>query len=331
MPKDDRVFDALILGGGPAGLSAAVYLGRYLRQTLVLNECKPLNRWNRPTAHNLLGFPGGIMRSQLLQWAKDHLSKYETVQHTDATVTQIERRDDLFHLTTAEGGTYRGRSLLLAPGVMHPLPEIPHIWDYAGYSVHHCPECDGIASHGKRAVVIGCGRGTTEMALNLLIWADEVSICCDNTDPSLDEECCSKLGAQNICVHRGRIVEIDGDREARKIRALILEDGTRVECDVVFSNYADVVPLELINQLPLELHKDRYVCVDHRQRTNVPRCYAAGDICAYSQTQVSVAIGQGATAGIWMHKELLPEGMRLSEHHGGLVGAAQATPKPAAK
>jgi len=306
--KPPEPFDALILGGGPAGLAAAVYLGRYLRPTLMLDERKPRTLWHRPIAHNVLGFPAGIHRNQLLDWGRTHISQYQNVRLRRTTAARLSIAGGIFHCVDTEGETYKARGLILAPGVEYELPSnIPEIYAYAGHSIFHCPECDGYKCVGKKIVVVGNDRGSADMALGLSIWTREVTLCTHDKAAELDEECHRKLKAAGIEVVARKIVGILGNAEDGVLEGFVLEGGGRLEAYAAFMNYGCAVPEELFRQLPLELENNRWVKVDYRMRTNIPRCYAAGDVIANAQTQLSVAMGTGATAAIWLHRELMPE------------------------
>ncbi|MGN6370929.1 MAG: NAD(P)/FAD-dependent oxidoreductase [Phycisphaerae bacterium] len=311
------VYDCIILGGGPAGLAAGVYMGRYLRPTLIMDHKKPQTRWHRPIAHNILGFPAGIHRNQLLDWGRVHVQKYESVSTRGATVVAIGQvklagGEMGFEVRDDEGGKYVGRGVILAMGVEYTLPEIKDIFSYAGHTIWHCPECDGYKCVGRKIVVIGTDRGSVEMALNATVWTQDVTVLANGRDCALDEECARKLKDAGIAVLQEKIAGIVGEKEEGKIEGFLLEDGTRVAAEGAFANYPCAVEEGLLKQLPLELETGRWVKVDHRMRTNIARCYAAGDIVANAQTQLSVAMGTGATAAIWLHKELLPEGKYLS-------------------
>lgn len=312
MAATDGIFDCLILGGGPAGLAAAVYMGRYLRPTLVLDEKKPRTRWHRPIAHNVLGFPAGIHRNQLLDWGRAHIAKYPAVIYHHTTVVTIRQDAELFIVSDDQGRTYRGRGLIIALGAEYLLPDLPGIFHYAGHSIFHCPECDGYKCVDQRVAVIGPGRGSAEMALGLSVWTRHITLCTHGDAAPLDAECLEKLTGATIAIERRRIVGLRGDTEAGQLQALLLEGGAELPCTAAFSNLGSEEPTDLLRQLPLELHNGRYINVDYRQRTNIPRCYAAGDIVSYSQTQLAVAMGTGATAAIWLHKELLPPHLCLS-------------------
>jgi thioredoxin reductase len=194
--------------------------------------------------------------------------------------------------------------------VEYTLPPLEGVWSYAGHSIFHCPECDGYKARGKRVLVLGTGDGTAEMALRLKVWTDTITMCTNGEEPGMGPEAAGKLRAAGIRVETEMLRRLEGDPQTGAVAAA--EAATRgLVCDVIFANLPCDPPTELYAQIGVKLHHGRWVLTDHRQRTNVPRCYAAGDIVAFAQTQLSVAMGQGATAGINLHLELLPEELRL--------------------
>jgi thioredoxin reductase len=307
-------FDALILGGGPAGLAAAVYLGRYLRTTLVLDEKKPRTYWHRPIANNVLGFPAGIHRNQLLDWGRAHIARYDKVHLRQAAAATLSHEGKLFKCTDTDGESYLARGLILALGVEYELPSnIPDIYAYAGRSIFHCPECDGFKCLDKQIVVIGNDRGSADMALGLTIWTRHVTLLTHDKPDEIDDEARRKLDAAKIAVQQARITRIRGNAEEGTLEGFELDNGKTLDAHAAFINYGCTPPDDLFKQLPLELHKNRWLKTDFRMRTNIPRCYAAGDIIAFGQTQLSVAMGTGATAAIWLHRELMPENLCLTD------------------
>jgi thioredoxin reductase (NADPH) len=310
----DTLYDCIILGGGPAGLAAGVYMGRYQRPTLILNHKKPMSLWHRPTAHNVLGFPSGIQRNQLLEWGAAHVAKYQCVCIQHATVCEVARADGGYSLIDTEGQSYGARGLILAMGVEHLMPDIPDIMAYAGRSLWHCPECDGYKCMEKSIAIIGHDRGSAEMALSVLTWAKKVTLCPNGQLINLDAESVEKLHNAGVDVIEQRIRSVRGDREEGLVEALEFDGHPALEITGAFINADPAPPHPLLTKLPLKLHKDRWIVVNHRMRTNLPRCYAAGDIVAHAQTQLAVAMGTGATAAIGLHQELLPSTHCLSGH-----------------
>jgi thioredoxin reductase len=287
-------------------------MGRYLRPTLILNHPKPMTRWHRPAANNVLGFPCGIHRNQLLEWGHAHVAKYQCVTIHSAVISRLAKKDEEFHLTDFDAKVYRAKGLIIAVGIEHDLPDIPGIMAYAGHSVWHCPECDGYKCLDKPIVVIGNDCGSAEMALGVSIWSSRVTLCLNGQTPELNQESRAKLEAAHIAINSTKIAAIRGDPEKGALTGLELEDGALLPAYGAFVNPKSPPAGELLSQLPLELLEERWIKVDHRMRTNIPRCYAVGDIVAHAQTQLSVAMGTGATAAIWLHKELLPPGLCLS-------------------
>jgi thioredoxin reductase (NADPH) len=313
-PTSDERYECIILGGGPAGLAAGVYLGRYRRRTLILNHKKPPSLWHRPTAHNVLGFPAGVQRNQLLEWGVAHVAKYESVAIRHATVIEIVVDGLGFSLVDSEGAVYRSTGLILAMGMEHRLPDIPDILAYAGHSVWHCPECDGYKCLGKEVAVIGHDRGSAEMALGILTWSKKVTLCTHGEALELDEESFKKLRAAGVVIAEQKISRIVGDPQEGILEGFEFTASPTISAQGAFVNPDPGPPHPLLGKLPLKLHNERWIIVNQRMRTNIPCCYAAGDIVAHAPTQLSVAMGTGATAAIGLHKELLPHHLCLSGH-----------------
>jgi len=186
--------------------------------------------------------------------------------------------------------------------------------EYAGRSIWHCPECDGYKCLDKDIVVIGRDRGSAEMAMSVLTWTRTVKILTLGETLEMDEECFAKLSGAEIEIIREPAVKILGDRAEGILEGFEFAGGRRIAVQGAFVNSEPTPPHPLLAKLPLALHKERWIVVNHRMRTNIPCCYAAGDIVAHAQTQLCVAMGTGATAAIGLHKELLPTSRCLSGH-----------------
>jgi thioredoxin reductase len=262
----------------------------------------------------VLGFPCGIQRNQLLEWGRYHVALYDWVALKHATISEVAMEGGGFTLLDSAGGLYRSAGVILALGTEHQLPDLPDIMAYAGRSIWHCPECDGFKCCDKEIAVIGHDRGSAEMALGTLTWSKKVTLCTNGQPLNLDEECFHKLHAAGIRIATEKVTRIVGDPAEGTLEAFALAGGMTIRAQGAFVNPDPPAPHPLLAKLPLALHKDRWILVNHRMRTNIPRCYAAGDIVAYAQTQLSVAMGTGATAAIGLHKELLPDDLRLSGH-----------------
>ena len=168
------VFDVVIVGGGPAGLSAALVLGRCQRQVLVCDAGEPRNARSR----SLNGYltRDGITPRNFLDAGRKELEQYGVTQHADR-VTDVQRTDDLFRVDLASHEHVFGRAVLLATGVRDHLPDIPGLEECYGVSVHHCPYCDGWEHRDKTIAVVGDRTSPVALALSLKTWSDRVLAC----------------------------------------------------------------------------------------------------------------------------------------------------------
>jgi thioredoxin reductase len=280
-------FDIGIVGGGPAGLSAAIWSARYLHSVVVIDSADPRN-WE---THSVTGRDLGV-------------------ELCDATVLRAEQASDEDFLLSLEGGErIRVRRLLLAIGIRDVWPDIPGLDRAYGSNAHVCPDCDGYDARGKKVVVIGNGRRAVGMALNLTTWTDDIIICTNGRPPDLDEpEYCEKLDALNIPVLTEPITQVCC--EENRIHCLKLEGGMQLDTDKVFFSIAQYPSDDLGAQLGCERDDQGHIVVSDSGRTSVAHVYAAGDITPGPQLAI-VAAAEGATAALAMHKSLVPEERKL--------------------
>ncbi|MCT2020282.1 NAD(P)/FAD-dependent oxidoreductase [Kocuria marina] len=285
--------DALVIGGGAAGLSAATWLGRYQRPTLVVDAGQHRNRF-AAQVHGLLG-RDPISPSELLVQARADLSQYRQVSVCEATVSALEPTGEGRFQATIDGAQVTAGRVVLATGVRDQLPQIAEIDAHYGTDVHHCPACDGYNARGATVIVLGAGEHVPAYAAELLEWAGTVRIVTDTTGRAFDE-------AQSATLAEHRISVVDGVAQALvgapgTLEGLCLEDGTVVEAQKVFFSYAHHPTNDLAAQLGCELDEHGQIAVDGYQLTSVAGVYAAGDITPGMQL-VSVAIAEGAVAGV---------------------------------
>ena len=235
--KDERTatattpWDVAIVGGGPAGLSASLWLARYLHTVLLVDSGDPRN-WETRGVNGFLGHPG-IRPSELRGLGRDEARKHgaELVDAVCDTVTQ--RSEDSFELVLADGATHRARRLLLAIGLKDVWPDIPGLEHVYGANAHVCPDCDGRDCAEKKVVVIGKGRKAVGMALNLTTWTREIIICTNGEPADLDlPEYCQKLDALNIPVIEAPITCVR--HNGTHVHALDLDGGMSLDTDKIF-------------------------------------------------------------------------------------------------
>jgi thioredoxin reductase len=303
----DKHFEVAIVGGGPAGLSAAIWLARYLHSVVVVDSADPRN-WETRSINGYLGLEH--LKPPALRAAGRDSCRNLGVELIDATVLRAEQEsDEDFMLSLEGGGRVRARRLLLAIGLRDVWPEIPGLANAYGANAHVCPDCDGYDARGKKVVVIGNGRRAVGMALNLTTWTDDIIICTNGRPAELDEaEYCEKLDALNIPVLTDRVIRVCC--EDHEIRCLMLEDGKQLDADKVFFTIAQYPADDLGAQLGCDRDEEGHIVVDPQGRTSVTHAYAAGDITPGPQLAISAA-AEGAAAALSIHKSLVPEGRKL--------------------
>ncbi|WP_298585684.1 NAD(P)/FAD-dependent oxidoreductase [uncultured Kocuria sp.] len=295
--------DVLVVGGGPAGLSAATWLGRYLRSTVVVDAGRQRNL-SAEFTHGLLGrdptTPG-----ELLAEARAGLAQYPQVSLHHGTVTGLRRDEGGLFRAVVDGAEITGAEItgaeitvervVLATGVRDQVPGIAGFSDHYGVDVHHCPACDGYTARGQVVIVLGSGRHVPAYAAELLDWADSVRIVTGTTEPAFDEE------QRTVLADHGAEV-VDGVAEALigapgALTGVQLAGGELVEGDKVFFSCAHHPTNDLARELGCELDHEGRIAVDAFQLSSVDGVYAAGDITAGLQL-VPIAIGKGAAAGV---------------------------------
>lgn len=295
------IYDAIIVGGGPAGLTCAIFLARYRRSVLVLNDGRPRNY----ATHGIHGFLGqhGIEPGELL--ARGRAEAEESgAELCDGRAVKIEQVGDVFEVTTETRGTLRARRIALAYGVRDTLPDIPEIESYYGRTVHHCPDCDGYESREQRIGVIGWGKKVVGLALKLLQWSDDIVVFTHGHAREWDEEEHSKLLAERVDVKDEKVVALVG-RDGQ-VEAAVLATGERVAVQRLFFNIKVERSCTLAEDLGCKVSEEKPdVIVDEHRRTSVEGVWAIGDLVEGAQLAITAA-ADGAIAAIAINKSLLP-------------------------
>ena len=301
-------YDVAIVGGGPAGLSAAIWLARYLHNVVLVDSGDPRN-WETLSVNGFLGLPG-IRPPELRQRGREECRRYG-VELVDAIVTRVRKEhDERFVLALEDRTEIAAKRLLLAIGIRDVWPEIPGLDRAYGESAHVCPDCDGYGALHKKVAVIGHGRKAVGMALNLTTWTRDVIICTNGHDPDLDlPEYCAKLEALNIPVLTDRIdrITLTG---GRSIYCLQLRSGMPLDVDKIFFAIGQYAADDLGVQLGCERDADGQIAIDQHGHTSVLNVFAAGDITPGPQIAV-VAAADGAIAALAIHKSLVPDARKL--------------------
>jgi len=291
------VLDVVVIGGGPAGLSAALLLGRCRRRVLVCDAGKPRNAAAR-ALHGYLS-RDGTRPTELLAMGREELRPYG-IELRQVTVTDVVPRGDTFEVHLETGERLSARKVLVATGVRDQLPTIDGIAECYGISVHHCPYCDGWEVRERALAVIGHGSSAAGLALSLKTWSDRVVIC-SNGRARIPRPHQLQLAAHDIAVVERPIARLD--HADGHVRRLVMRDGSDVACDAVFFSTGQYAQSDLARRLGCEFTRKGTVKTDHLGQTCVPGVYVVGDASRDMQF-VIVAAAEGAKAGVAINKAL---------------------------
>ena len=298
---DDKPLDCLVIGGGPAGLTAAIYLSRYHLDIMVVDGGKSRAAWI-PCTHNHAGFPDGISGKELLDRMKEQARRYGT-RIEDGQVTRIER-DGESGLFCAEWGSgpVSARSVLLATGVTNrrpPMDEAAHDEALARGLIRYCPICDGYEVTDKRVGVIGTSESGANEAIFLRSYTAELTLIAPDGPHDLTGEDRQRLGEAGIQLVDGPVTAIEPGEETITVSA----DGRRHEFDSIYPALGSDTHTQLAEMLGAVLSGESCIRVDSHQRTSVPGLYAAGDV-VHGLDQISHAMGEGGVASTTIRNDL---------------------------
>ena len=302
-----EVFDVVIVGGGPAGLSAALNLARARASVLVIDAGRPRNAATL-RSHGFLT-RDGISPIELRKLARAELTAYSSVRVLDRSqVTALSRVDVAggmrFRATVQShrAGTpavVSARSALISTGLRESLPEIPSLRAFYGMTIFSCAACDAWELQDRPLALIGETPDLPSRARLIARWTDDLRVFTNGTDivDAVEE---AELAASGIVVDRRRIDDLEGDRGT--VSAVRLEGGTRIPIEGGFVRPRWDPALDFIAGLDVDRDRDGHLVVDRSGRTSIPGLYGAGDAAAPGPQQVIVAAGQGArTAAVLIH------------------------------
>ena len=292
------MYDALILGAGPAGLSAAVYLGRFDRSVLVLDAGEGRSSFAQMN-DNYLGFPDGITTRELRELGRRQAERFG-VHFKECRVERVERVGRAFRACTTDGD-FDGSTLLLATGVTDIWPDVPNIRSWIGRQVFWCITCDGYRTHGKRLVCIGNTDEAAVTTLQFKVFTDALTLVADPQLARFSSEVLARLDLHGVRLIYARPERLEESPDGNRLAAVCLSDGTRAECDLLFSLLGVQPNTQMARELGAALDHDGYVVMDEEGYTSVPGLFAAGDLTRMYTQQVASAVHAGAEAAQTMN------------------------------
>lgn len=291
LPDADTI-DCAIIGAGPAGLTAAIYLARF-HLTIRMFDCGSSRAAMIPRTHNHAGFPGGITGTDLLARMHEQARDYGATCEA-ATVTAIERDGETFIVRT-DKGHLRARTVLLATGVVNHRPagldDALHDTALAAGLLRYCPICDGYEVTDRRVGVIGTGDHGMREALFLRGFTSDITLIAPDSDHALDDACLATLDAGGIC----RVDGPCGDYRIEGDRFVVRTATGDMAFDSVYPALGSRIRSELAVAAGARASEDGCLEVDDHQRTSVPGLFAAGDVVK-GLDQISHAMGEAGVA-----------------------------------
>jgi thioredoxin reductase len=293
------VFDVIVVGGGPAGLSAALMLGRCRRRVLVCDSGEPRNRRSR-ALHGYLT-RDGIAPADFNALGCRELAPYG-IEFRHIAVSAASRSEGGFRVSLADGQEEHAHFLLLATGVADELPPIPGVQECYGRTIFHCPYCDGWEWRDRRLAVLGAGADGARFALSLKTWSPDVALCTNGA--RLDRRTHQRLQRNGIAVHSARIARLG--QEDGLLRSIAFVTGGPIERDALFFTTGQHPQSDLAVRLGCSFTPRGTVRTGRLCDTNVPGLFVAGD-ASFDAQFVVVAAAEGVKAATAINKALQRE------------------------
>jgi len=294
-------YDCIIVGAGPAGLSAALMLGRCRRKVVVCDSGSPRNV-RSAGLHNYLT-RDGIIPGEFLQLGRQDVERYPTIEFRQVEVLDATVSADGFRVVCADGRQLSARKLLLATGVVDELPDVEGLASLYGTSIHHCPYCDGWEWRDQPLAIYGCGEEGSALALGLTVWSEDLVLCTDGPG-RLSEKDLEQLHAEGIEVREDRVARLEG--HDGWLERIVFENGESLARRALFVCTGQHQHSALARKLGARFTSKGAVDTGTCEATEVPGLYVAGDSSKEAQF-VIVAAAEGAEAGMAINKALLKE------------------------
>jgi thioredoxin reductase (NADPH) len=295
----DEIFDCIIVGGGPAGLSAAIYMGRFMRKTLVLDAGEGRSTFGQVN-ENYLGFPDGVKITELrelgIRQARRFGVRFEDcfVERLEQDVIEEAARRGKDFIAHTSNGRFLGRTVILCTGVTDHWPDFPGAIDHVGKTLFWCITCDGFRTLDKNVVLFGENDEAATTACQFQLYTKKISFVTARGKLDCSSQKVQALEDHGIEMIEGQPVQIEGTPD--KVEAVILDDGRRLPCDIMFSLLGCKPNTKLARDLGLQTGPEGYILVDEEGYTSVPGVFAAGDVSRMHTHQVVSAASEGGEA-----------------------------------
>ncbi|AZA80416.1 pyridine nucleotide-disulfide oxidoreductase [Chryseobacterium lactis] len=298
---ENKNFDVIIIGGSYSGLSAAMALGRSLRNVLIIDNEKPCNR-QTPHSHNFITHDGKTPK-EIAAEAKEQVKKYNTVKFYDGTVLKMKKNENGFAVEVSGNEIFQAKKLILASGIKDMMPEIPGFAECWGISVLHCPYCHGYEVKNETTGILADGDMAFEFSKLIFNMTKDLTLL-TNGKSTLSNEQVEKLGQNKIQINEGEIERIE--HENGYIQKVIFKNGKNLSLKALYAKVPFVQNINASGELGCEMTEQGFIKVDFMHKTTVPGVFACGDNVTMMRS-VANAVAQGNFAGAMANKELVDE------------------------
>jgi thioredoxin reductase len=299
------MFDVIIVGAGPAGLNAALILGRCRRRVLVCDNDRPRNAVSQ-ALHGYLT-RDGIHPREFRSIGREELRRYDTVELRDVAAHDAQcEPNGQFRVTLADGAVVRSRKLLVATGVCDNLPEIPGFAELYGRSVFHCPYCDGWEIRDQPIAIYGKEHRGVGLSLELTAWSRDLVLCTDGPGGLSDDDR-ARLGRNGIRIREQRVTALEG-RDGI-LQRIVFDAGAPLSRRALFFTTGQFQRSELAIRLGCEFNDKGTVRTGKYESTHLPGLYVAGDASRAVQW-VIVAAAEGAEAAFAINTDLIKDDLK---------------------
>lgn len=298
---DHKKLDVIIIGGSYAGLSAAMALGRSLRNILIIDSGLPCNR-QTPHSHNFITHDGE-QPALIAAKAKEQVLRYETVSFLDDLAISGRKTENGFAITTKNGATFEARKLIFATGIKDTMPEIKGFSECWGISVIHCPYCHGYEYRGRKTGIMANGDRAAHIASLVKNLTDDVTILTSGKADFKPEQM-AKLNRHQVNIIETSVAEIE--HENGHVKNIVLDNGTKMNFNAVYA----ALPFTQHSDIPLSLGcaltEQGHIKIDMFQKTTVDGIFACGDSTSMMRS-VAYAVATGNIAGAMANNVLTEE------------------------
>jgi thioredoxin reductase len=298
----EKIQDCVIIGGGAAGLSAALVLGRARRDVTLFDNSKPRNA----VTHASHGFltRDGVTPSEFRRIAYEEVLRYPSVEHRSDTVIAIRKAERGFQIFTEQGAALLSRKVLLASGLKETLPAIPGLKEMYGRSVFYCPYCDGWELRDQPLLVLSEHPRVFHLAKVLYKWSQDLVVCTNGSSIVTEEEKMT-LASRGITVTEKRVAALHGNHG--RLQQVEFTDGTRIHRTGGFITPQWQTHSAFGRELGCEENELGGIVTDGTGRSTVPGFFAAGEAATGSASQLILAAASGSLAAVTINTELMEE------------------------